>query len=229
MTSLTTARLQTMGINDYNVTMTSADFLEDTTYFSNMPAGTSGYCSGTSGGFIGYFTQSVIQFTCNKLIFDTNSDGGLLDPEQCSSIENCEVKNKTVFWVWGNTNVTYCDGYVNLSHYNMSDVNRFTICESDLLLYNKINCDMFACNWINITEKEGTTNLYNPKCSDFFCSVGNFFSTIFKAIGLFLTTIMWVLLFKVDIGLGTFNPIFSMIFFYIPFIALIYAVAKIWK
>lgn len=122
----------------------------------------------------------------------------------CNEIAGCEWYNATTLF-----NITVlsagCFSNVNLTHYNINGSNRRNYCD---YLNNESICKTFKCTWTNqttmftsdISVSQGTNNL----------------------IGIW-DTIKFVTTFRAELGLGTFTFLYSFIFFYIPFIMLIWA------
>jgi len=126
------------------------------------------------------------------------------DPEACNGIFNCTLVNRSSIF---GSNETYCFGYVNKSYYNITGT-AATYCNNDWLQDYGI-CDTFGCSWVEInqTNSGGADDLGST------ASVSTFWEQV-----------KWVATFKADVGLGSFNWIFSILFFYIEFIMLLWAI-----
>jgi len=121
--------------------------------------------------------------------------------DSCNNIDGC---------YWSGVFDT-CKGYVNHSRYGITDNSSRGICQGTLLLKNQALCETFGCEFMN------TTQIYlNGDVLD-----GNvdFFNLLFY-------NIKWIVTLNFDIGLGIYNFIFSTIFFWFPFIMLIYAIVR---
>lgn len=155
-----------------------------------------GECSGRSDA-ITFFGN----IKCNKL--------GLNEyQEECNLTQGCLWYNYTSLFGF-TVSPQECKGNVNKSYYALSGAYSFDkssgICES--AGNNETLCRLIKCVWVNPQQMAEESN-------DDFQST-NFLTTLWDSI-------KFVVLFSVDFGLGSFNWLISFIFFYLPFMFLLY-------
>ena len=103
-----------------------------------------------------------------------------------------------------------CYGTVNITALgiNESEISvRKGFCPA---LLNVTYCEKFGCNWINYTESVTDVSLFGS---------GGGISSIWDSI-------VFIIKFKADLGLGNYNWLVILIFFYLPIIALIWAIYR---
>jgi hypothetical protein len=226
MTGLMTVQAETMLGNDYNLSVTNASYFvgEADKYRLN-----NGFCSGNSKAYAtGYASigeDELYKIPCEYLRLP-KGDYGILDEDQCNSINGCYSYNESSGFLFVSIyNDTLCKGRVNMSHYGISNVSEYDLCyKSALTKFNKETCLIFGCEWYNQTDN----NMYNLQKGNIWTTINNAVDIIFSALNKFFTTIFWVMSFQADVGLGSWNWLFCLIFFYAPFIMLILAVATAW-
>lgn len=122
--------------------------------------------------------------------------------ETCNGVEGCRWQNATLLF-----NITIsdavCTDNLNLSYYNLSG-GRAAVCDN---ISSQYLCDLIQCTWTNQADM-----IQEP------VSLGDTtqLTTVWD-------TIKFIALFRADIGLGTFTFLFSFLFFYVPFIMLIWS------
>lgn len=133
---------------------------------------------------------------CNRL--DVGND-----EDTCNTVEGCQWQNRTAFF-----NLTVfeaeCELSVNLSHYSLEGTSKSNYCET---FTNESYCDIFECVWAD----------YNTLATD----QVNLIETG-KVVTIW-ETVKFMAGFQVDLNLGTFNFLFVFLFFYLPFVMLIWS------
>lgn len=154
-----------------------------------------GICTGSGGGRAMNFLGNIL---CTRLNI-------MEDMNTCNNISGCEWQAETNLF-----NITIsdagCGGIVNKTYYNITGgINQY--CDS-YGLQDEGLCNVFRCDWINETElaSTGVNDLETRSVSSIW------------------ETIKFIALFRADIGLGAFNFIFAFIFFYIPFVMLLWSI-----
>lgn len=134
-------------------------------------------------------------------ILCSNLDG--LNNVTCPKIKDCEWKNATSIF-----DITIirsgCENEVNTTYYGITGSD---YCKASGL-QNRDMCRTFKCNWVNTSDISSQQQDTITK---------NSMASIFEVIG-------WVLVFDVNLGLGSFTWIFSILFFYVEFVCLLIAI-----
>jgi len=126
------------------------------------------------------------------------------DEDTCNDIPGCTWANETSLFGFA-IRPARCEGKVNTSEININ-ATRSTYCENSPALQESINCSIFQCNWVNQTQ-----------LAEEFIEDQQSFTNVWQ-------TVKFVAFFRAELGMGGFTWIFSMIFFWLPLVALILAI-----
>jgi len=124
------------------------------------------------------------------------------DEPTCFGVPNCEWRNETLIF---NITVTeaVCTNNMNLTFYNITK-GKNDLCDD---IEQKQLCDLIQCVWINQTDAVNQVSSFDETAT--LTSVWD--------------TIKFIAGFRVDLGIGALTFIFTFLFFYIPFIMLIWS------
>lgn len=184
-----------MGIHDTRLSANDPGFQSQQAYF----AGDFGSrCEGS-----GLRAMTIVkEIPCTRI--RKNSDG-TIDPATCEAVEGCQYDNGTNLF---NLTVLFagCEGNVNLSYYNISDESFTKYCTNSNFT-NEWNCETLGCEWVSLED------ILNQEPDP----TGSQVVTLWN-------TIKFVVDFRTDVGFSVGKFIFSFVFFFLPLIALIWAI-----
>lgn len=198
--SLQTSR-ELLSFSDNRLNVTDPGWREQGNVFFNPTY--QNQCSGTGGGRSMNFLQNI---QCNQLALDNEDYNG------CNNVTGCTWQNRSSFFGLFVSDPE-CTGIVDKTTYNITG-GLNTYCESSGL-QSVENCTLFKCDWVDFSSLP--TNTKGASLS------GN------EPLSLSTTTNIWNTIkfmasFRTDIGLGNFNFIFSLLFFWIPTVMLLLAI-----
>lgn len=135
---------------------------------------------------------------CPKLLIDPS------DVDTCNNISGCHYGNSTWYGISAG-----CQGYVNSTYYNFTAPfdKSSTYCGASGLQADSGTCEVFGCTFQNATSQFDQPRTVNSQYN---------IASIWQIIS-------WVTTFNFDIGWGSFNWLFSIIAFYLPFLILLMA------
>jgi len=154
-------------------------------------------CEGTSKSM--NFAGTI---KCKKLIDVDNETCGV---NSTDGIQGCTWENESnILGIW--YRASFCGGNVNKTYYNITSSRR-QFCEEATGIQTEALCEIFGCTWVNesLMAELSVTN-------------GE------QQVVTLWSTVKYMVSFRADIGLGQWNFIFIFIFFYIPFIMLLFAI-----
>lgn len=164
-----------------------------------------GYCTGNAKlrwEFNGSSFENIMY--CSDLSIPRDSaDGTFLNDAQCTDVSPCSATNRTS--LFGGTSYV-CTGTVNTTLYALNTSSKSEFCESSYLSSEQL-CSKFTCTWVDIG------------------SIGDSDPSI-KTGGEIWNTIKWITTFSYDFEAGQYNWLMSLVFFYLPFIMLLWAVYR---
>jgi hypothetical protein len=192
ITIITNASASTTGLLDPGGAMSYNDTTYQTAqpFSGNTPFDTTPHCSG-KGTSMNIFSS----MPCPQLKINAE------DVDGCNNISGCSWQNGTIFNLFRG-----CNGYVNLTAYNLNGSDETTYCA---LLPNISICENFGCTWISRPDQ------FNSQMN---------FSSNFNTVSIW-ESIAWVATLKFNFGFGSFiNPIVNFMIFWIPMLALIVSI-----
>jgi len=190
-----------LSFNSFESTVTDPGWKNQGNVF--LTGGLSEHCDGTGGGRSMNFLQNI---QCNQLNLDPE------DYNTCNNITGCVWNNRSSFFGLFVSD-PICSGIVDKTVYNITG-GLNTYCQSTGL-QSPENCSLFKCDWINpnniATDTKGTSFSGNEPLGA--TTGSNIWNTI-----KFMST------FRYDLGLGYFNYIFIILFFWLPTVALVLSI-----
>lgn len=157
-----------------------------------------GYCGGSSD--YGYLLGYGDVLPCSSLNIAKDEQGNALYDYQCNNVTGCFYENYTSLF----SGTKYqCSGIVNLTAYSINTTDAESVCASSYLQVRGL-CEQFTCQWIDVSNLgTGRPNIESG-------------TTIWESF-------VWIVSFRYDFGIARYNWLLTLLFFYIPLIALLWA------
>lgn len=200
---------------DSDINYSGSTYVDKLAIFGNTDI--TAVCTGSSPKKVSLFEGLSGQglFSCRKLGDEQVSDSGLrtsnIDNDTCIDVKNCEWRESFVIF-----NFTLspggCEGRINLTYYGINISNEAEVdnyCEASGL-QDPYLCAVMDCEWVSFDNY--MNNFYNS--GDDVSFVG-FFSTVGNIIS-----------FRADLGMGIWNWLISLLFFYIPSLLFVWGIVR---
>lgn len=153
------------------------------------------YCTGKSDKLS--FNGDI---KCHNFVFARNESDLCTNLSGCFWVDDVSILSLIVF-------DAHCEGVVNVTNMSINSTDNIEICKSGYFTSQE-KCELFGCTWIGTADQDAAyRDVMKSK---------NSVSRIWD-------TIKWLAFFKIDIGLGAYNWIISLVFWIVLVIGLSWA------